>query len=249
LNNKVKYALKSAFEAPKPKKKDSFLKDFNYPKTTNQDFLISQISYIRKRVWMFSFLLMAAVILAATGVLKGQGNSSGAMLIWIFSAILPFLALLTVTELTRSACCCMVELEMSCRYNLAKIVITRASVLGAVNFLLLIFLLAVASRKSDFGVLRAGLYLFVPYMLTCMGSLLIMNKLDGREGVYGCGAVAVSVSLTEGILSMTKQLIFSESFTLFWTVLFAVCVWSITVQIRQYIRKTEEFLWNSLLID
>lgn len=247
MNKELKNTLQSAFDPPKPQNKDAFLSKMNYPKTNRKDFFESQTGYIRKRVWAYSLLLLAGALFST--LCMEANDMQSIRLIWIFAAALPFLVLITVTELSRSAFFNMAELEMSCRYSLSDVVITRATILGAVNLLIFIALLAVTSGKTEFGPLRSGLYLLVPYMLTCVGSLLVLNRLRGKDGILGCSAVACFTSMANGFLGFTKELIYSERFVLVWAIIFAVCVWILITQLQQFIKRAEDNSWNSLLTD
>jgi len=244
----MKGALQSAFEAPEAIKKDAFLKNLNYPKTRYKDFFISQIGYIRKRVWWLCIILVLMTFTEKFCMDKRILTFENKNLIWIIAATLPFLALISVTEISRSYFFRMEELEMSCRYSLSDLVIARVTILGIVNALLLISVILVVG-SNGYGFLRVSLYLVLPYLMTCFGSILVLNHVRGIESLYYCGAVAGVVSATDSILSLTKQIIYNRNSILIGGFLCVVFMISIFVQMQRFIKRMEEIQWNLLLTD
>lgn len=141
MNKKLKRALEAGFDAPKPVDKERFLKTLRYPKISYLDFLFRQLFYIRKRVWVLSAMIVligwAAAFLSPLPIHWPTESEK----VWIVSAILPFLALLTATEIYRSSLNRMAELEISCRFSLSQIIVARTTLLGGGNFIILALLL------------------------------------------------------------------------------------------------------------
>lgn len=237
MNKKLKSALQSAFEAPPPADKEQFLKMLPYPKTTYRDFLFSQFSYIRKRVWLFSAVLVFRGWALAFLTPVGVNWHAQAGEVWIASALLPFLALLTVTELCRSAVYRMSELEASCRFSLSQIVMARISLLGGGNFTVLALLLIFIDRASLYGVLRLALYLIVPYLLTCGLCLLILNREHGQESIYACAAAACSVCLTNILLGKMAPLFYSYAYWNYWLILSAASTLLVGIEMRKLLKQ------------
>lgn len=240
MNRKLKNALQSTFEAPNPMNKEKFLRELNYPKTTYKEFFISQISYIRKRVWCFCILLVAGVFT----INKCMNNEillfNNTKLIWSISAIFPFLALLSVTELFRSLFYNIEELEMSCRYRLLDVVIAKATILGIGNFTVFIAILYVVDGSCGYGLLRTSLYLILPYLMTCFGSILVLKHVRGRESLYYCGLVACFVSVMDAMGAVSKQIIYNENFIGVWSVLCVTFLILIFAQMSGFVMRMEE---------
>jgi hypothetical protein len=240
LNRKLKDALQSTFEAPNPMNKEKFLRELNYPKTTYKEFFISQMRYIRKRVWCFCILLVVGVF----AINKCMNNEvllfNNAKLMWPISAILPFLALLSVTELFRSLFYNIEELEMSCRYRLLDVVIAKATILGIGNITAFIAILFVVDGNCGYGLLRTSLYLILPYLMTCFGSILVLKHVRGRESLYYCGLVACLVSVMEAVTSVSKQIVYNENFLGIWSVLCLTFLILIFVQMSGFVMRMEE---------
>ncbi len=150
-NRKTKEALKTVFAAPPPLRKKEFLqKTAPVPaKLSLFSFLLVQLRYIRKHVWIlaaliFGFLFSVSFILSADRI-------------WALSAFTPLLALLTVAETGRSEIYEMAELEMATRFSLRSVLLARLCILGLNNLFLLGLLFPVSLAGSHIPSLRAVL--------------------------------------------------------------------------------------------
>ena len=249
MNKKFKKALQTAFDAPIPTGKEAFLKKIRYPKTTYRDFLLRQLCYIRKRIW-FCSALIAFLGLAVAFPPSNYGyllTESG--MIWSISALLPFIGLLTTTELYRSAYYRMSELEICCRFSLSQIILARILILGSGNFILLTLILAFFKHASTYPLLQAAVYLLVPYLITCGGCLLVLNRIRGRESIYICAAVSCLVSIANITLSNMIKLLYSSLYLNCWLVLFAISGVFLGIQLRNLLRQMEDKTWNFLLTE
>jgi hypothetical protein len=241
--------LQSAFEAPPAAGKERFIKTLRYPKTTYPDFVVSQFAYIRKRVWaLFAALVLLGWAAAFWSPLRMNWSAETGQ-IWVVAAILPFLALLTITEIYRSAFCRMAELETSCRFTLSQIIMARIGILGGGNVMVLALFLVFASHVSPYGLLQLICYLAVPYFITCSLCLWILNRLRGRESLYGCAVAACLVCATNMILSNSVELLYSDAYLRYWLVLSAAAILFIGMQIHKLRKQTEDRTWHLLLTD
>lgn len=187
---KLKKEIREAFTPPEPKGRDGFLSSIPYPKLTYPEFLLSQIGYIRKRVWLFS----AAVLLVGIGMVCIMPEN-GMMLIWIMSALIPFLAVLTASEISRSDVFGMSEIEASCRFALPQVMGARMIILGVCNFAVISAVTVITGIFSPFGIAKSALYILMPYVFVCGVSLAVFDKTRGQDGVFISAAAALAVSL------------------------------------------------------
>lgn len=243
MNKKCKMLLKSAFDTPKSRRKDDFLRNLNYPKAGSMDFIIGQIGYVRKRVWMMSILLIAAVILW----LRYAGFNHVIDRMWLISSILPFVALVAVCEISQSISCNMAELEMGCKHSYAHVVLARLSILGFLNFAVFSVLLVLFIKKTDYGFIQLG-YLFIPFMLTCTLSLAVLNYLKTREIIFTCGGISCFVSVLNMVLLSSGKILFNDKGSLFIGLVFFLLLILMIFQTMKFIKNTEESGWNSILI-
>jgi hypothetical protein len=249
MNKKIEKALRESFEAPPPVDKERFLKTLGRPGSTYVDFLLNQLTFIRKRVWAFSVIIAFigwAVTFRSPVFIDWHAEAEK---LWIISAGLPFLALMMTAEIYRSAFYRMSELEMSFRFNLPQIIMARIAILGGGSFVILTVLLIFISRVSPFSLLQVITYLMVPYLITCGVCLLILNRVRPGEGLYFCAAAACFTCMVNIIASSTVQLFYSSSTLGYWLLLFVLSGVLTGIQLRNLIKQTEERTWNLILTE
>ncbi len=238
MSNNLKRELKSAFEAPIPTRKSSFLSQFNYPRASRFDFFKRQVGYIRKRVWILSGFLFIGTLL---GLYCYKVSTS---FVWMVSSVLPFISLVSMNEIVRSTTYNMDELEMSCKHNFLEISLIRIGLLGIGNVLVLIGILFLFVGKTDFGFFRLGLYLTTPYLLNCYGSLFAINRLKSREITYVCGSVTAFVSTLNALFTMQINIIYTERYWVFWIATFIALAVLSAIEAVKLIKKTGELQWS-----
>jgi len=242
MRHSLKKEIKSAFDAPAPSRKDQFINQIDYPKASRLDFIKSQIGYIRKRVWILSLLLFIGTLLSS------YFSNTPASSVWIVSSILPFISLVSISEIARSTTYNMEELEMSCKYNLLEVSLIRLGILGVTNLAILIGILFLFMGKTDFGIIRLGLYLLTPYLLNCYGTLFVVNRLKSRETMYICGGVTAFVSILNTLITSFIDEVYTESYRLFWVISFIILAVLSAKEIVKLFKKMEELQWSSSLI-
>ncbi|RAV01201.1 hypothetical protein [Paenibacillus sp. YN15] len=249
MNRQWKKVLRDAFEAPEPADKERFLRTLRYPKITFRAFFLSQLGYIRKQVWAFALLTVLLGWFVSFSAPAASHWRTEAEALWIISAVLPLMALLTTTELFRSAFHRMAEVEMGCRFSLPQIILARAAILGVANFVLLTLLLAFVNHVTPIGLVRTALYLLVPYLMTCGICFWILNRWHGRDSIPACAAAACIISLADAIFSNTVQLLYAETNLIYWAGLFAASILLVTRQLTHVLKQTEERTWSSFLTE
>lgn len=192
----IKKEICKACEPPVPKGRDGFLNSLPYPKLTYPEFVLSQICYIRKRVWLVSVIILLAGI--GTVCIIPDGRMA---LVWIISALIPLLAVLTAAEISRSDIFGMSEIEAGCRFALPQVIGARMIILGICNFAVIAAAAVILGIFSPFGIAKSALYILTPYVSVNGISLAIFSKVRGQDGVYLSTAAALAVSLAGVILS------------------------------------------------
>ena len=198
---KIKKMLRRAFTPPEPQNKDKFLKSLCCPRMSYFEFILSQICYIRKRVWIFSMLLLLISLGAVCVIPRGEIYA-----VWIISAFVPFLALLTAAEISRSNLFGISEIEAACRFSLPQLTGARMIILGICNFAVISVIVISFDLFSPLGIMKAALYILTPYITVNGISLAILNRISGPDGVYVSAAAAVGVSLA-GVFSLNRLVI------------------------------------------
>lgn len=229
-------ALRRAFAAPPPEGKPAFLDSLPRRQVGRLAFVALQARYIRKWVWF----LFAAVL--AVGLLAGRWAQQE--LLWWLSALTPFLATALTAELGRSAHYGMEELEMATRFSLRSVLLGRMAVLGLCGLTALGLLLALLPNTA--GLLRTGLHLLTPYLLSALLGLEIVRRFRGTEGFYGTLAAGVAVSAL-ALLAQLSQ--WGEPPLGWWLAAAAVLAVRSVWDCRKLLSQSEEHRWNCESID
>lgn len=232
IRKQEKEMIRQMFAAPEPKKKRAFLRSVPRQEASLWTLLLSQAAYIRKWVWAVSFLLFGSAVFLA--------QYTERECIWMLSAVMPFGALLLILEFARSTAYGMTELEMTSRFSLRTVLLARMSMLGVAQ--LLGFL--PAAMVLGVQLLKSGVYILVPYLLTAVLGLMAVRRLPGRENMFVCGSISAGVGVLGPISRLyVPRLYGAESFI--WWVLAAVLL--VVVLMKEYgktMNHLEELTWN-----
>lgn len=240
MNKKLKMQIQAAFDTQSPVRKREFLQRINFPKIKYSGFILSQIGYIRKRVWLTSIVLVMGALLS----LKFAQVDDIFGLLWIISSVMPFIVLVAVMEISRSTSYHMTELEMSCKYSLSDIVLVRLGILGGLNTVVLVTLLLLMNGRTDYSFWRLGIYMLVPFMFTCTLSLFVLNYVKTRDTSYICGGISCFVSMLNSVLMYSNQAVFTIQYFHLWDMVFFALLVLMILQVVKLIKKTEELQWS-----
>jgi len=232
----IKKELSTAFNPPPPTRKAEFLQAFEYPRTGRPSFITAQVSYIRKRIWAISFLIVVAVIF----MLHHQDHQH--MWLWVVSSFLPFFALMGITEIAKSMSFNMAELEMSCKHSLADITLARLGIIGGVNATTLTAITLLLSQASGMNMPTLVVHMFTPYLLACALSLFAINRFRGRERLYICGGVACVISVASIVIFGPFHISFASESWLPWA--FAIFLTWTCAEVFKLIKNMEDNQWN-----
>jgi hypothetical protein len=241
MNRRLKKQIAKALDAPAPRNKAQFVRSLPRPHISTKAFIISQIPFIKKSVWLLSVLI---VLPAVCGASFASENT-----VWIVSAFTPFIALLLITESAKSALYGMNELEMASRFSLKNIVLARLTILGIFNFGIFCIIIPICHIANSISFMQTGVYLFVPYLLTTSISLYIVRCFRNKEAIYGCMVVAVCVSAANMTLRYVANFIFQTNYMVWWVIIALLLMMFTAKELYQTFKKTEGFLWNFALTD
>lgn len=239
MNKYLKQRIKEVLEVPAPdqQEKAKFLRTLAIPRISMWQFVLIQITYLRKKVLILSGLFLLPALMGAGGIKPDT--------LWVISALIPFLALLAVTESVRSAMYGMQEFEMSTRFSLKSVMLARMSVLGLLDVIVICCLIPLCRIGSNTSLLQTGLYLMVPYLLTVNISLCLTRWFHGRESFYGCMCAAVLVGGGGWMLHIIAGFIYQLCYIHWWIILSVFLIGKMAQEICHTIRQTEELVWNS----
>lgn len=243
MNKKLKNEIQKVFEAPTPNQQEKmrFLKTLPKPKISMWQFILTQATFLRKSTLLISLLL---IIPALLGTYYIDLNT-----LWVISSLLPFLALLAITESTRSSVYGMTEFEMSTRFSLKNVVLARLSILGSLDFIILCCVIPLCHISSEISLFQTAIYLFAPYLLTINTNLWITRHFQGKESIYTCMSITVLISGLNASLHFIAKFIYQFSYFNWWLLLVVILIAGMINEITRTIKQTEEFKWNLSLID
>lgn len=233
----LKSSLKTVFKPPAPTQMSDFISNLLPKQATFNEVLTAQIFFIRKRVWVLFAISIVFVFLYTTT------NQIPTNIVTGVSAILPFISLCMIAEFFKSIGYNMVELELSCKYNLTKISLMRLCILASVS-LILLGIFAVLIGKNDFGVLRNIIYVSVPYLISSYSSLFIVTKIKSRDTIYICGGTSAFLSIIMLVIQNMYSFIYNINFIFIWLTLFLAFSILLLNQIIKFIKQTEDLQWN-----
>ncbi len=237
----IKREMKQLYPAPDPKRKEKFLRELPYPKASFAEMAAVQIGYIHKWVWALSLLLATGAL--AMGEYLAPGRNYGSL--WCMSGAMPLLAVLAVTETFRSSAYGMAELEMASKHSLPQILLIRMGVIGSVDFFLAAAGILFIVRQGTMGMLRAAVYLMVPWLCTCVLAFQIEKHAKGGDTVWYCTACGCFLCMGCVISGQSGGIIYDRSKFYLWLVVFFALSICFARQIWHIRHGAEE--WNLYL--
>lgn len=152
--------------------------------------------FISPSVW----ILQAVFLLLAIWV---SGRQTEEWYLWNLSAMIPFLGVICVPELTKSFSLGMWELEQSCCFNLRKLMAAKMAVLGTVDGVFLIFLMAAVGSRGT-GFTEAVLAVLLPFQVSNAVYLGLFQVL--KRHCSGYILTAAGIFMAGGILTLRRYL-------------------------------------------
>lgn len=224
--------LKKLYEAPKPVGKRAFLRKMEPQPLNIRSILWMQCFYISKWEWILSFILIGSTVVLSR---LNEKDVLGMVL-----AAMPFLAVVSVSDSVRSVTWGMSELEMSSRFSLKSVVLSRMVIAGIVNLVLELFLALLAG--GDFC--ETILYLLTPYLVSAYGSLVLVRKIAGKDGVFACMGFGVIVGAAAGFSTLQITWIYQAQYMGVWLLAVVFLAYLTYRESRRNIQKMEEIVWN-----
>lgn len=232
MERRLKKELSRYYEAPKPQRKQKFIRQFGVQKINLPRFVLMQAKYISKWSWLVS-ALFCVVIYAATYAFEEKYVS-------LIYGMVPFLVMISVSESTRSYRYGMEELELSTRFSLKSVVMARMVMLGIGNMVVLIVIANFLGQHEGYHVF----HVLTPYFLTAGGSLYIVRTVRGSENTFLCFMLAFAVSFLQMLLPWRFRELFSTDYLPMWVCCFVIGVLITAKESYQTIRMTEDLAWN-----
>ena len=201
------------------------------PRPTGWAFVWTQAGFIRKRMWVLQFALLAGllVLVTATGLPLRRYA--------LCAAAAPLLLVANVQDLARVYHQGMVELELVTRYSLPKVTAARLLIFGACDGVLLAVLALVGSavHRADLGAVL--LYCLTPFTVVSALCLALLRRL--KPAAFGRVALAVVGISALAVLLPADRLqgwLYSRDVRPLWAAALAVSALALVWQSRRLTR-------------
>lgn len=199
-------------------------------RTSSREFYLTQLRFISWKVWAAQLLIVLGMVLLLRNALHELGDQ--VQVVMLVSIAAPLLVMAGIRTLTRSHSCRMVELELSTRHLLEKLMLVRMSLLGMADLAGLILLAAVLSAWIERDITVMLLYLLVPFNVTCLGCLWLLNAVRTSNCGHYCLAFTGMVALMQMILVFNPDLwVFERSAMGIWQLMLIVTTAGIALQV------------------
>ncbi len=236
MEKKLYETLKGAFHAPPPERKAAFLRTHRRRELSSAELLLSQAGYVRWWTWALSAALFVILLLLAAGREPER--------VWISAALTPLLALIAIAEWGRSRRYGMEELELCCRMPTGAVLLARMASVGLLHLALLAVFTPMLAAKGEAGILRAGIYLLTPYLLTASLGMELSRRIRGQEGLLVCTAAAVLVCVL-GVWALgTRRSLYQPEYLPLWQIALVLTLGASAWETVQCVKGTEELQWS-----
>lgn len=199
-------------------------------------FLLRQVRFVGAPVWLLQgFLLLCAFwLFGLADIVSDFAPRHLPVLLGCFSV---FIAMTGIPFIGRSAQYKMLETEMATRISIPKLLLTRISIIGVGNVLLLIVSFLLASMKAELGAGSVALYLLLPYLIACCGCLFIQTY--AHRGYQGFVSTSLCFSLTALLFVLYKAapMVYEQASAPVWGALCAVCAALLIIGIYRLLDK------------
>lgn len=201
---------------------------------TTAQFFRDQFRFIQKKFWCLKIILSALLFLLILS--EGMGQDSW---FWTFVSISgPVLCLVNANVLCNACSPGMLEIHMTARHSLQKVLIFRLLLFGAADLLICACAASVLALWRGVYLWQVFLYSAVPYSLTCLGCLAVLNRRDGEDALLYCMAWGVFIAFAAVLLKTVEYHIFDAENTAVWTGTGAAAALGIVIEMRKLIQKT-----------
>lgn len=201
-------------------------------------FLLRQIRFVGAPVWLLQgFLLLCAFGLFGLVDIGTVSNLAPRHLPVLLGCFAVFIAMTSIPFIGRSMQYGMLETEMATRISIPKLLLTRISIIGIGNVLLLTVSFLLASTKAELGTGSIALYLLLPYLIACCGCLFIQAY--AHRGYQGFVSTVFCFSLTAllFLLYQTAPKVYEQASAPIWGALCALCTMILIIGIYRLPNK------------
>ena len=152
------------------------------PSLNMLDFIAAQVHYVPVWSWLAQIVVLIVMLYAVTS----QSSSEYARI--TMSVLTAASVLVGVPSLQSSKQHGVAELEYSCKFNTASIVIARLIIFGCTSALAVALMVLMLALRFDLSILTVTLWAAPPYFISCAGVLAIMRHMSPENAVLSSAA-------------------------------------------------------------
>ncbi|MGL5558121.1 MAG: hypothetical protein ACRDC3_03160 [Paraclostridium dentum] len=208
----------------------------DYCDLTFWEFYFNQFSFIRKKVWIFQFIIL--LVCGMMLVYHQDKNQTIALI----SSTVPLIFLSGIGEISRAYTYGTLEIELSTQYRLNQVMISRISILGLIDILCLTILYILAGTYTSIQNYAIFLYICVPFMVTCFGCLFILNRIKDKRSNYYCFVLGMSIMTTIALVATVFPDLYIKSSMGIWTILLILSVIGVYKEIHKLLSSCSNSL-------
>lgn len=178
---------------------------------SNVEFFLDQIQFIRKQTWILKIVwiaLMMYLVISCSVELSAE-------MVSLLAIGSPILFLINVRDIYSICMPDLIELHLSARNTMEKVLFVRLLLFGIMDFICLIGTSFFVSSLNETCIWQIIIYGFVPYNLTCLGCMYIINRWEEDVLLY-CVSYSVFLSCIFTILRRHGDSIYAEQGIAFW---------------------------------
>lgn len=185
---------------------------------TDTQFILGQMGFIRRRVWIGQFAILAIICMVLRTYV--MTNTMDYMVLPMFSALTPLLLVFNIEEFARISYRSMLEIEMAAKYSLRKLMLSRLCILGITDLVVLtvfIFLLNMYSGNSLYLIV---MYSLIPFNITIIGLLHLLKYQSKGRYDYMALAYTLIVCVVFISVAQTRPVLYSGAYENMWMLVF-----------------------------
>lgn len=184
--------------------------------------------------------VLAGVLLCLLCALVVKVENTDMM--WTFSSLIPFGALIPLFFLSKSEKYGMDEMEASCRFSLSFIRLVRMCIIGVFTLGLLLGVGIIVKTLCDLTIIDYMACVITPYLTSDLGAMYVTRRWHKKENIYGIFAVCIVSSLVPFVVRLFRQSGLLSDATI--VIISAVLLLAVIRESIKYVKESENLSWN-----
>ena len=199
--------------------------------TTFLSFFLSQIAFIRKKVWLIQFVIFLSFSFLIIG------KQEAASVLGAMTTLIPLILMTWTRELSRAFVYETVEVELSTHFTLRQAVLSRITIMGLVDLLALTVFGFGIAHEFSLEAPNVFMFLFVPFLITAFGCLFILNHLPAKCDSSCCATWCGAVMTAAFYLANWEAEIYDAAMVIGWYIAFIIALTLAAIEFHLLLKK------------